>query len=155
MPTYANDPVRVNITKEDIMAIGRTKKGPQFVKPGICLNWEIDPHNKDIYFLQCSGVSNHPNNPKYEIQKEHINKQLEILGKYIVQDKMRERYPFKIMPKDPTIKLQQRIVEKNFKENRYDLMIDKATEKHKLYYPREKRIDTFATLEGGQVNNVR
>ena len=149
MPTYANDPVRIKLDRASILNLRLTNKR---VKKGICLNWEIDKTaaEPNIWFLQCSGISNHPNNPGYEIQKEHIEKQLELLGNYIIQDRIRDRHVDKIMPKDPTIKVEQRLVDKNFsKENRYDLMLDKLSEQHLVFngyhfYP-------MATLEGHHV----
>jgi hypothetical protein len=146
MPTYANDPVRINLTRSDILNLRHDK----YVKKGICLNWEMDPYQKDIWFLQASGVSNHPADPSQEIQKEHIDKQLELLGNHIVQDRIRERYIDSIMPKDPTIKIEQRLDIKKFsKENRYDLLLDQLSEKHLVFngyhfYP-------MATLEGHKV----
>ena len=148
MPTYANDTVRIKLTRSDILALPQK----MFVKKGICFNWELDktaPEN-NIWFFQASGVSNHPNNPSEEIQKEHIDKQLELLGNYIIQDTIKERYVDTIMPKDPTIKLEQRINDRNFsKENRYDLLLDQLSEKHLVFngyhfYP-------MATLEGHHV----
>lgn len=146
MPTYANDPVRVNLHWSDI---NKLQKNNKFVKKGICLNWEIDPHQPGIKILQASGVSNHPGDPTQEIYKEHIDKQLELLGNHIVQDRIRERYIDKIMPKDPTIKIEQRLDIKKFKENRYDLLLDQVSEKHLVFngykfYP-------MATLEGHHV----
>src|SRR5687768_9070301 len=111
MPTYANDPVRVNLSWDDIKNLRPNK----FVKKGICLNWENDPLNPGLKFLQASGVSNHPGDPSQEIEKEHIEKQLELLSSSIVQDSIKERYIRKIMPEDPTIKIEQKVDIKKFK----------------------------------------
>lgn len=148
MPTYANDPVRIKITKSDILNLCKNKKT---VKKGICLNFEADKNNPGIYFMQASGVSNHPGDPNQEIYKEHIDKQLELLGSHIVQDRIRERYIDKIMPKDPTIKLEQRLDAKKFAvSNRYDLLLDQLSEQHYVRYSK-KNIQPFATLEGHHV----
>lgn len=153
MPTFANDPVRVKITKEEILGLYSKKK---ILKKGINLNFEIDPQAGDpnTWFLQVSGVSNHPNNPSEEIYKDHIDRQLELLGSYIVQDKIKERYMSKIMPQDPSIQVQQKIDLTKFKENRYDLLIDKATDIHPLYYPHEKKKYNFATIEGHDIHKI-
>lgn len=146
MPTYANDPVRIKLTKSDILSLAKEK----FVKKGICLNWEADPMEPGVWFLQASGVSNHPADPSQEIQKEHIDKQLELLGNHIVQDRIRERYIDDIMPKDPSIKLEQRLDIKKFsKENRYDLLLDQLSEKHLVFNGRV--VYPMATLEGHKV----
>lgn len=142
MPTFANDPVRINLTWNNILSFTKNN----FVKKGICLNWERDFSQPNMWFFQASGVSNHPADPTQEIQKEHIDKQLELLGNHIVQDRIRERYVDKIMPKDPTIKIEQILNIKKFKENRYDLLLDQISEKHLVFngyhfYP-------MATLEG-------
>ena len=152
MPTFANDPVRVNITREDILNLRRRGKT---VKKGINLNFERDFNSgPNIWFLQCSGVSDHPNDPTQEIYKDHIDRQLEILGSNIVQDKIKERYIDQIMPKDPTIQVQQKITKNFSKENRYDLLIDKATNIHDLYYPLEKKRYKFATISGHHIHKI-
>lgn len=146
MPTYANDPVRIKISKQDILNL----RSDKFVKKGICLNWEVDKFNPGHFFMQASGVSNHPADPSQEIQKEHIDKQLELLGNHIVQDRIRERYIDDIMPKDPSIKIEQRIDIKKFsKENRYDLLLDQLSEKHLVF--NGKVVYPMATLEGHKV----
>lgn len=146
MPTYANDPVRINLSWKDILNLRSNK----LVKKGICLNFEVDVHNPGQFFLQASGVDTHPGDPTQEIYKEHIDKQLELLGSHIIQDRIRERYIDKIMPRDPTIKLEQRLDIKKFEvDNRYDVMLDKLTEKHLVF--NGKIVYPMATIEGHHV----
>lgn len=129
MVTLANDPLRVKISWSDIITYRHNNR---FVKKGINLNWERDPRNPGYYFFQASGVTDHPNDPSQEIQKEDIERQIELISKYIVQDRIREFYPFRIMPKDPSIEVMQRITEKYQTENRYDQLIDKSPVVNKI-----------------------
>lgn len=123
MPTVANDPIRVKITWPQLMSYFKTKR---FVKKGINLNWERDPKNPGYWFFQASGITEHPNDPRQEIQKEDIEKQIELISKYIVQDRIRDFYAHRIINKDPSIEVMQRITKKYQVENRYDQLIDRA-----------------------------
>jgi len=120
---YSNDPLRVRITLDDIWSITHQK--------GIDSTWHPVPEtNETEFYLKLSASDTNPHNPEEEKYKEDIEREFERL--HIVQDHVREFGAHKHFSKKSRV-IETVLDEQIFKkENRYDLLLDKAQEVHRL-----------------------
>lgn len=126
MTVFANDPIRVKITLDDIWNLTH--------KPGIDSTFHpasSDPE-EDEYFVKFVASDTNPFSPHQERYKEDIERELEKLK--ITQDHIREFKPYSYFNNcKKGITIETVLDEKIFaKENRYDILLDKAKEVHRL-----------------------
>lgn len=136
MTTYSNDPIRIKITMDDLWNLVRTpdSKGIDF-----CAYPSLDQKDECFIKFRCSDIN--PHNPIEEKNKDDIEKEI---GKFkVLQDHIREFYPYRLFNPKGTLIKECILDPKLFsKENRYDILLDKATDVHRL-----KNGKLFGTIE--------
>lgn len=136
MTVYSNDPVRVNITWNDL--VNKVYKAPK----GLDVTFVRDKNysENDIWLCQFIASDIFPYNQIQERYKDDIERELNKLK--IVQDNIREFEPHTHFPKKKRV-VETVLDEKIFgKDNRYDVLLDKIKSKHML---QDGRI--FGTIE--------
>jgi hypothetical protein len=132
LTTYTNDPVRVKITLDQIWSLSHAKGIDSTFYPS---------EQKDEYFCKLVASSINPHSPSEEKYKEDLEKEFEKLN--IVQDHIREHQPYRHFNCKNSRVIETILDEKVFsKENRYDILLDKVNEVHRL---RDGRL--FGTIE--------
>lgn len=133
MTIFCNDPIRVKITMNDLLNITH-KKGIDS-----CAYQSKDV--EDEFFIMFSSSDINPYNPNEEKYRDDIDREIEKF--HVVQDHIREFYPNRLFnTKNPMTKeciLDPKIFAK---ENKYDILLDKATDVHRL-----KNGQLFGTIE--------
>lgn len=122
MTVFSNDPLRCKITKQDILRL--------IHRPGIdsCFH---PTEQKDEYYCKLVASDINPYSPEQEHYKEDIERELAKLN--IVQDHIREFKPFTYFNSRKNRVIATILDEKIFgKENRYDVLLDKVQEVHRL-----------------------
>lgn len=122
MTVFKNDPIRVHMTLDDVWNMCHAKGIDSCV-------YESD--QKDEFFIQfaCSDIN--PYNPIEERYKEDIEREIQKLK--VVQDRIREFKPNRLFNSKKSIVKEAILDTKVFgKENRYDVLLDKATDVHRL-----------------------
>jgi hypothetical protein len=133
MTTYANDPIRVKITLEDIWNLTH--------KPGIDSTF-YPSDQEDEYYCKLVTSSINPNSPQQENYKEDLEREFSKLK--ITQDHIREFEPHTHFNCNKIRTIETILDEKVFgKDNRYDVLIDKFDKTIHLL-PNGKR---FITIE--------
>lgn len=132
---FSNDPIRIKITLDDLWSLTNAK--------GIdsCAYESTD--QKDEFFIKfaCSDIN--PYNPQEEKYKEDIEKEINKLK--VVQDHIREFKPHRLFNSEKSIVKEAILDTKIFSlENRYDLLLDRAKEVHRL-----KSGHLFGIIESG------
>jgi hypothetical protein len=134
LTTYTNDPLRVKITLDDILKLTHAKGIDSTFYPS---------EQKDEYFCKLVASDINPHSPSEEKYKEDLEKEFEKLN--IVQDRIREYGPYRHFNCKNSRVIETVIDEKIFsKENRYDVLLDKITEVHRL---KDGRL--FGMIESG------
>ena len=124
MPVFANDPVRVQMTWNDLL--NKVYKSPK----GLDVTFIKDKCYDDIWLCQFVASDIFPYDQDQEKYKEDIERELNILK--VVQDNIREFEPHTHFPKKKrTVEtiLDEKVFEK---DNRYDVILDKVRDKHLL-----------------------
>lgn len=130
MTIHTNNPVRVRIDPKVIPSILPQRVG------AIDIHWEQDPTypNDNVWLVQFIGSDTLPFNPSTEVYEDDIDRELERLSKFIIQDRVRERLPLTLFPKSNHKIVESIIDEKRFAiENRYDLLLDKPILKDSIH----------------------
>lgn len=123
MTVYTNDPIRVRMTLDDVWNMCHAK--------GIdsCAHQTDDREDEFFIKFACSDIN--PYNPSEEKYKEDIEREMEKLK--IVQDHIREFKPHTYFNSKKSIVKESILDTKVFgKENRYDILLDKAKDVHRL-----------------------
>lgn len=124
MTVFSNDLVRCKITLNDLLNLTHSKGIDSCAYPT-----EDQPENEFYLRLICSDTD--PHNPENEKYKEDIERELTKLK--IVQDRIRTHAPHRLFNPIPSIIKETILDEKVFaKENRYDILLDNATNVHRL-----------------------
>jgi len=124
MTVYTNDPIRVRMTLDDVWNMCHAKGIESCAHPT-----EDQPENEFYIKLACSDIN--PYNQQEEKYKEDISKELEKFN--IVQDHIREFKPYTYFNSKKSIVKEAILDTKVFgKENRYDILLDKAKDIHRL-----------------------
>ena len=122
MTVYTNDPIRVHLTLNDVWNMCHAKGIESCAYP---------TDQEDEYYIKfaCSDIN--PYNPQEEKYKEDIFRELEKFK--VVQDRIREFKPNRLFNSKKSIVKEAILDTKVFsKENRYDILLDKATDIHRL-----------------------
>ena len=120
---YTNDPIRVKITEKDILKLTHKK--------GIDSAFAPSPVYVDEWYLRLVTSDINPWKPQEEHYKEDLEKELECF--HILQDHIREFGPHKLFNSRKSRVIETILDEKVFsKDNRYDVLLDKAQEVHRL-----------------------
>ena len=124
MTSYTNDPIRVKITLDDIW----NSTHPQ----GIDSTWyPVLETNETEFYLKLSCSDTDPWCPKQEHYKEDLEREFERL--HILQDHCRDFGPYSHFNCRKSKVIETVLDEKVFsKENRYDILLDKAKDVHRL-----------------------
>lgn len=124
MTVFSNDPIRCKITLDDIWNLTHTK--------GIDSTWFPVPETEETEFylkLACSDIN--PHNPLEEKYKDDLEREFEKL--HILQDHVREFGAHKHFNSKKSRVIETILDTKVFeKENRYDILLDKAKDVHRL-----------------------
>lgn len=122
MTVYTNDPIRVKITEEDIIRLTHKRGIDSAFAPSAYI---------DEWYLKLVTSDTNPHNPAQEHYKEDLEHEL---GRFhILQDHIREFGPYKHFNTRKSRVIETILDEKVFsKENRYDILLDKAKEVHRL-----------------------
>jgi hypothetical protein len=116
MTTYANDPLRVKITLDDIWRLTH--------KPGIDSTFYPSQEDPNIYYCKLVASSINPNSPEQETYKEDLEREIAKLN--IRQDHIREFKPYTYFNPNKNRIIETVINDKIFaKDNRYDILLDK------------------------------
>lgn len=123
MPVFSNDPVRVKITEKDIIKLTHPK--------GIDSTFTPSSVYIDEWYLKLVTSDTNPHSPEQEHYKEDLEHELERFN--ILQDHIREFGPHRRFNSRKSRVIETILDEKTFsKENRYDILLDKAKEVHRL-----------------------
>jgi hypothetical protein len=135
MTVYANDPIRVKITLDQIWNITHQK--------GIDSTWYPTPDQpEDEFYCKLVASSINPNSPNQETYKDDLEREISKLN--IRQDHIREFKPYTFFNDKKNRTIETILDEKVFgKDNRYDILIDKFDKTIHLL-PHGKR---FITVE--------
>lgn len=122
MTVFSNDPIRVKITLDDIWNLTH--------KPGI--DSVFHPSDiEDEYFCKLVTSDTNPYSPHQEKYDDDLDKEFEKLK--VVQDHVREFKPYTYFNNCKSRVIETILDDKVFsKENRYDILLDKAKEVHRL-----------------------
>ena len=122
MPVYTNDPIRIKITEEDIFKLTHPKGIDSCFYPTCYI---------DEFYLKLVTSDINPHSPQEEHYKEDLEHELERF--HILQDHIREFGPHRHFNSRKSRVIETILDEKTFsKENRYDILLDKAKEVHRL-----------------------
>jgi len=125
MTTYSNDPIRCRLTLDDIWGMTHPHGIDSTFYPS-------DQPNE--FFLKLVASDTNPYRPNEEKYKEDIEKEFERL--HIVQDRVREHEPHRhfVTKNNKKNRVIETILDDQVfsKENRYDILLDKAQEVHRL-----------------------
>jgi hypothetical protein len=122
MTVYTNDPIRVHITLDDIWNMCHSKGIESCAYP---------TDQKDEFFIKFVCSDTNPYNQLEEKYKEDIDREIEKFK--VVQDRIREFKPYTYFNSKNSIVKEAILDTKIFgKENRYDILLDKATGVHRL-----------------------
>lgn len=123
LTVYSNDPIRVKITEEDIIRLTHSK--------GIDSAFAPSDVYVDEWYLKLVTSDTNPHSPEQEHHKEDLERELERF--HILQDNIREFRPHRHFNSRKSRVIETILDEKVFgKENRYDILLDKAQEVHRL-----------------------
>lgn len=124
MTSFTNDPIRVKISLDDIWNCTH----PQ----GIDSTWYPVPESQETeFFVKLSCSDTNPHSPNQEHYKEDLEKEFERLK--ILQDHCREFGAYKPFNCKKSRVIETILDENVFgKENRYDILLDKAKDVHRL-----------------------
>jgi hypothetical protein len=122
MTVYTNDPIRVKITLDDIWNLTHPNG----------IDSTFYPSDKpDEFFCKLVCSDTNPWAPKEEKYPEDLEREFEKL--YILQDHIREHKPYTHFNLKQGRVLETVLDDKIFsKENRYDILLDKAKGVHRL-----------------------
>jgi len=135
MTVFRNDPIRCRITLDQIWNLTHPK--------GIDSCFYPSPDREDEYFCQLVTSDINPYSPQEEKYKEDIEKELEKLK--IVQDRIRTYEPHTHFNSTKSRVVEAPLNAKVFeKDNRYDILLDKAKDIHRL-----KNGQLFGIIEEG------
>jgi hypothetical protein len=120
---FSNDPIRIKITEKDLWSISHTKGIDSCAYPS---------DQKDEFFIKFCCSSINPHNPNEERYKEDIENEINE-NFNVIQDHIREFNIHRLFnPKKSMVK-ETILDEKIFsKDNRYDLLLDKVKDVHRL-----------------------
>lgn len=122
MTVFSNDPIRIKITMKDILRLTHCKGMDSAAYP---------TDQKDEFWIKfaCSDIN--PFNPLEERYKDDIEREISKLK--VIQDHVREFECYRHFNPCQSIVKESILDEKIFsKKNRYDLLLDKAKDVHKL-----------------------
>lgn len=122
MTVYSNDPIRVKITEEDIIRLTHKRGIDSTFAPSVYT---------DEWYLKLVTSDTNPHNPRQEHYKEDLERELQRF--HILQDHIREYGPHRRFNSRKNRVIETILDEKVFsKDNRYDVLLDKAQEVHRL-----------------------
>lgn len=122
MTVFSNDPIRIKITMDDLWNLTHSK--------GID-SCAYQSDIKDEFFIQFISSDINPHNPNEEKYRDDIESEIAKLN--VIQDHIREFAPNRLFNSQNFMTKECVLDTKIFeKENRYDLLLDKATDVHKL-----------------------
>ena len=122
MTVYRNDPIRVNITEQDIWSLTHPSGIDSAFYPS---------DKKDEWFCQLMTSDISPFNPDQEFYKEDLDRELAKLN--IIQDHIREFEPYTHFNSRKSRVVESILDTKVFsKDNRYDVLLDKAKDIRRL-----------------------
>lgn len=124
MTSFTNDPIRVKISLDDIYNCTHPK--------GIDSTWYPVPETEETeFFVKLSCSDTNPWNSTEEKYKEDLEREFQRL--HILQDHCREFGAYKPFNCKKSRVIETILDEKVFgKENRYDILLDKAKDVHRL-----------------------
>jgi hypothetical protein len=132
MTVYTNDPIRCKITIDEIWKLTHRKGIDSTFYPSDQIN---------EFYCKLVASDTNPHNPEEEKYKEDLEKEFEKLN--IIQDHIREHEPYKHFNSKSSRTIETILDEKVFgKENRYDILLDKINDVHRL---KDGRL--FGTIE--------
>jgi hypothetical protein len=124
MTSYSNDPIRCKLTLDDVWNMCLTKGIDGTFHP-------VPETNETEFYVKFSCSDTDPNDPIQEKYKEDLEREFEKL--HITQDHVREFGAHRHFNSKKSKVLETVLDEKTFgKENRYDILLDKAQEVHRL-----------------------
>ena len=124
MTSYSNDPIRVRLSLDDVWNMCHTKGIDSTCYP-------VPETNETEFYIKLSCSDLNPHSPIEEKYKEDIDKELEKFK--IIQDHIREFEAHKHFNSKKSKVLETILDTKVFaKENRYDILLDKAKDVHRL-----------------------
>lgn len=134
MTIFTNDPIRIRITLNDLLNLTH-KKGIDSCA------YQSEEDIKNEFFIQFISSDIDPFNPDEEKYRDDIDREIEKLT--VVQDHIREFYPNRLFNSQNNMTKECVLDPKVFgKENKYDILLDKATDVHRL-----KNGQLFGTIE--------
>jgi len=137
MTVYTNDPIRIKITMDDLWNLTTThEKGIDSCA------YSVPETNDSEFYIKfiCSDLN--PHDPREEKYKDDIER--EISKFKVLQDNVREFSAHRRFNPVPSIIKETILDEKIFsKENRYDILLDTATNVHII--PKTGKL--FGTIE--------
>lgn len=123
MTVFSNDPIRVKITLDDIWNLTH--------KPGIDSVFHPSDDVENEYFCKLVTSDTNPHSPHQEKYDDDIDKEFEKLK--VVQDHIREFKPYTYFNNCKSRVIETVLDDKVFsKENRYDILLDRAKDVHRL-----------------------
>lgn len=123
MTIFSNDPIRVKITLDDLWNLTHSKGIDSCAYPS--------PYEKDEYYIKFACSDLNPHNPQEEKYRDDIDKEISNLN--VRQDHIREFSIHKNFNPFGNRVIETILDENVFKkENRYDLLLDKARNVHRL-----------------------
>lgn len=134
MTVFSNNPIRVRMTLDDIWNMCNAK--------GIdSCAYQSDQPNEFFIKFACSDIN--PYFPQDEKYKDDIEKEISKLK--VIQDHIREFKPNRLFNNEKSIVKESILDEKIFsKETKYDVLLDKAKDVHRL-----KSGHLFGIIESG------
>jgi hypothetical protein len=119
---FKNDPVRCHITLDDILSLTHPQGIDSAIHP---------TEHPDEWIVQLVTSDLNPNSPNEEHYKEDIERELYKFN--IIQDHIREFEPHSHFNSKKSRVIETILNEKAFsKENRYDILLDKAKDIRRL-----------------------
>jgi len=123
MTVFTNDPIRVKITLDDIWNLSHPS--------GIDSTFYPSPDTENEYYLKLVASDTNPHSPHAEKYKDDLERELNRF--HIIQDRIREFGPYRHFNLKKSRVIETILDEKVFgKENRYDILLDKAKDVHRL-----------------------
>lgn len=124
MVIYTNDPIRIKISLDDIWNLTHTRGIDSVAYP-------VPETNESEFYIKLACSDTDPWNPSQEKYKEDLEREFEKLK--ILQDHCREFEAHKHFNNKKSIVKETILDERIFAlENRYDILLDKAKEVHRL-----------------------
>lgn len=124
MTVYKNDPIRVRITEQDIMSLTHPR--------GIDSCFHPTEEHSDEWFCQLVTSDINPFNPSEEFYREDLDREISTKLN-VIQDHIREFKPHSYFNQKKSRVVESILDSKVFsKENRYDILLDKAKDVRRL-----------------------